>query len=156
MIPNHDDDDWMYPTDEEMEALEDSEPGTLWGIPLDGECFVNGVPLVTADYFDYDAQAKDAIAKALLGIEGAMLPDASPEVRQVLFFDPEWEGEEYTPAGIVGVATFGRARMRVETKRAAHTDSVRAAIERATGDLVRHRVRKREDSFQVDLGAALD
>ena len=136
------------------EDWEDSEPeyDVECGLPLGGENFVTGEPLVTVDYFDFAPAHKAAIADGLLTLEGAVPDDGAPTPR-ILVFDTRGGRGPHDALPLIAIATVQDEALRVETARSALADPVRGAVQAALGTRVRYRARTKENPVEVFLNA---
>jgi len=144
-----DDQDW-----DEFDDLEDIDEDDLlqieWGLPLTGECFVNGVPMSTADYFDVDFEDLGLIVKRLLDIDGVSDLDSGEDQARFYFFEHVCDDGTVRPRDIIGIVTFRGNQLRLETNMPQHTARVRGTIESVLDGLVRHRAQRREEVFNLD------
>ena len=120
------------------------------GLPLRGENYVTGEPLVTVDYFAFAAQRRSAVAERLLGLDHALADEGAGPPRILLFEGPRADGN-FDVLDLIAILTVREADLRVETARAELVDAVRGAVESALGDDVRHLRRRSENPVEEFL-----
>ncbi|HEU4427207.1 MAG TPA: SEC-C domain-containing protein [Myxococcota bacterium] len=106
----------------------------------DGHAF-----LFTADRFDFDAASRSAVRDRLGSLEGAQCDSEDGPTASFVFTKPgnskhrDWENT------IVGSAHLSESKLRLETNSRERADELRARVEAACGDLIRHRTREHAD-----------
>jgi len=101
--------------------------------------------LLTTDHFEIAPEEAAAVAAQLAALEGVERPDPDEDPQAYLFLRPgnlrhrSWENT------IVGHARLTEAGLAIETNSQARADALRARVEAACGDRLRHRSRTHAD-----------
>lgn len=131
-----------------IDELEDyPEDFVQYGLPLRGEAFVNGVPMITVDAFEVESGQAAAVSAAVAKLANAIPNHDVEDPPRYLLFEMDGEFELGDSRGIIGVVTVRDDGVRLETNLPRHTKALRATIEQAAGKLARFRSRHREDAF---------
>ena len=115
------------------------------GAPLslrntDGDAF-----FLTTDHFAFEAPARASVLERLASLEGAeQHSDGAPNASFV-FLVPGNARHRDRENTIGGSATISETKLRVETNSRERADALRARVEAACGDLIRHRAREHAD-----------
>jgi len=101
--------------------------------------------LLTVDHFDFEPASRCEIESGISSIEGTQPPEpgeADPAYAVLRRNDPPRRGMENT---VVGRVMVSDGKLRAETNSVKRADALRAGIERACGERVRHRMREHSD-----------
>jgi len=128
------------------DAVEDlderhSKPPVLTNTDGDSLVFIT-------DHFDLDRGKRKAVEDLLAALEGAGDPYADGDETHIALFKPEElrDGEDAT---VIGHLFVGDDTLRLETNSQRRAVALRRKVERACGELIRHRSRVREDPRPV-------
>lgn len=105
--------------------------------------------LLTVDHFEFDAKARKEIERRLAALEGVDSPEPDDPDQAYVFaksgntMHQSWENT------LIGRAALSAGKLRLETNSVQRADSLRARIEGACGELVRHRAREHSDPFSA-------
>ena len=109
-------------------------------------CNTDGDPLLlTVDRFELAPGTEHAVEERLATIEGVLSPEADDAERCYGFVKPgnamhrSWENTS------IGTAWVTAGELRLDTNSTRRADALRARVEAACGDLVRHRDREETD-----------
>jgi len=138
--------------DDDFDDGDDSYPEIEMeiGLPLRGENYVTGEPLVTVDYFCFAAARRAVVAERLLGLDHA-LADEGAEQPRILLFEGPCADETFNVLDLIAILTVREADVRVETARGDVVDVVRRAVASALGADARHLRRTTENPVQEYL-----
>lgn len=101
--------------------------------------------LLTTDRFEFDPALRSEVESRIAAIEGIDPPEEGEEKPSYAFLregnemHPEWENT------VLGTAWVSDGSLKLETNSARRADTLRARLEGALGDLVRHRARDHTD-----------
>ena len=101
--------------------------------------------LLTTDHFEFDPAARMQIESRLASLDGVEPPEADDSAGTYTFTrpgNPKFAGLDNT---IIGTARLSGGRLRLETTSIGRADRLRARVEEACGELVRHRTREHSD-----------
>lgn len=101
--------------------------------------------LLTIDHFEFEPAARREVEARLASLDGAEPPDSDDPDMIYTFVrsgNPKQMGLENT---IIGTAKLADGKLRLETNSVRRADRLRAQIEEACGELVRHRTREHSD-----------
>lgn len=118
------------------------------GLPLRGENFATGEPLVTVDYFGFPPCARAGIVAALQELRHGVVDEGADRPR-FLIFERETERGCYMTHDLVCIVTVLDAELRVETARDDVTDTIRETVKTSLGDAVRHLRRRQENPMEA-------
>jgi hypothetical protein len=105
--------------------------------------------LLTTDHFDVGPVDRAAVEAALAGLEDAESPEPDDDPPAFHFLrsgNPINRGMENT---VIGRAWLGDGRLHVETNSRERADALRARIEAACGERIRHRAREHTDPLSA-------
>ena len=119
--------------------------------PLPKLANFDGDPIVfTSDHYAFDPKDRKKVIAALSALEGASTDPASGDRAVISFLgDPPPGMEKTSRRTDIGVATVRAKALIVRTNSVARADALRARVEAACGELIRHRLRDHEDPFQM-------
>lgn len=104
----------------------------------------DGEPLLlTSDYFAVGAGQQARVRTAIAAMEGAEALDDDPG--EFVITKPGNASTAAMSSTTIARLVLGRDELVVETNSLARADRIRAAVERACGDSIRHRIRKHTD-----------
>jgi hypothetical protein len=106
----------------------------------DGERF-----LLTTDHFEIAPGAKTAVEEALAGMPGVEPPEPGEDPPHYVFQRPGNRTHRSWDNTIVGRAWIAGDSLRVEANSRERADALRAQLEAACGDRIRHRAREHGD-----------
>lgn len=101
--------------------------------------------LLTTDHFHFESAAKPAVEAGLAAVEGAEPPEVGDDDPVYVFFPPGAEPPDAPQRTYIGVARLGDNSLRVQTNSRERADALRARIQAACGDGIRHRAREHAD-----------
>lgn len=125
--------------EEIVASLEDQSPLPQALRNTDGDPF-----LLTTDHFHIAPGMRSTVETQLLSIPGAEPPEPGTEPPTYVFVRRTGSSEQDRNV-IVGQATLAGQALTVETNSIQRADALRARIEEACGDAVRHRIREHVD-----------
>ena len=101
--------------------------------------------LLTTDHFRIEPAARPVVEAGLAAMEGVEPPAVAADDPVYVFFPPgtaQLAGGQRT---VIGVARIAETSLRVDTNSLERADALRARIEAACGDDIRHRAREHAD-----------
>ncbi len=101
--------------------------------------------LVTIDHFEIAPGAGSEVAARLAALEHVQPPEPAEEPPTFTFLRPGGGRHARPQATVVGVGRISRETLRIETNSKARADALRARIEAACGNRLRHRAREHAD-----------
>lgn len=101
--------------------------------------------LLTTDHFDIAPGEGSEIEAALAALPGVQPPESGEDPAVYVFMRTGNPRHRHWDHTIVGHARVSGTRLRVETNSLRRADSLRAQIESACGDRIRHRLREHTD-----------
>jgi hypothetical protein len=118
----------------------------------------DGDPLIlTTDHFDVAPGARAAVETALGGMEGAQPPESDEEPAVWVFLGTgAGSGAAGEGSPVVGQAELSRSTLKLSTNSLERADALRARVEAACGDRLRHRGREHAAPLSAKMLAARD
>jgi hypothetical protein len=101
--------------------------------------------LFTIDRFEFDPSLRSEIDAALATIQGVQSPPGKESGEPYLFNLPDNPTRGSLDRTVLGSAWLGDGKLRLETNSIERADRIRAQIETACGDRLRHRSREYSD-----------
>lgn len=98
--------------------------------------------------YDFDPALRGEIEARLAALLGVVAPEA-PDDRTYVFHRTAARGEPEPGDLVVGTAQVAEGHLAIETNSVRRADALRRRIERALGELVRHRRRRRRDARRM-------
>lgn len=114
-------------------------------------CNTDGDPLLlTSDHFSFHAADRERVAALLSSLDGVHGPEPGAAGDEPLyrFVREAQPGRAQLGDTLIGTAALGRNRLRLQTNSLARADRLRARLEEAGGNLLKHRARS-HDSLTV-------
>jgi hypothetical protein len=102
--------------------------------------------LLTVDHFGFDPEERPKVEAGLASLEGVETPNPDDSAAGVYtFLRPGTLASRGLDNTIVGTARLSGGRLRVETNSIGRADRLRARVEKACGEFVRHSAREHSD-----------
>jgi len=101
--------------------------------------------LLTVDHFEFDPAARTEIRTCLASVEGVEPPERDDSAGIYTFARPGNRKSAGLDNTIIGTARLSEGRLRLETNSVRRADRLRARVEEACGELVRHSMREHSD-----------
>ncbi len=101
--------------------------------------------LFTTDYFEFEPEARRAVETCLESIEGIEPSGSEGEERRYTLVQPGNSQHRGLANTVIGTLRLFDGKLRVETNSVRRADRLRAQIEKACGEQVRHRMREHSD-----------
>ena len=111
--------------------------------------------LLTTDHFEFEPAARAEVESRLAGMEGAEADDSEQDEAVYVFMTPgnpmhaSWENT------VIGRAWLAGRALRLESNSVERADALRARVEAACGDLLRHRAREHADPMSPSVLAGV-
>lgn len=110
--------------------------------------------LLTIDHFDYAQADAPAIEQRLRELPRVLAPDPGDEDQNYAVLRSTRDGDfDETIAGFIAL---GGGSLRIDTNSVARADILRVQLERACGELIRHRAREHADPLSIALQDEFD
>ncbi|MBT6274004.1 MAG: hypothetical protein HOI95_07715 [Chromatiales bacterium] len=123
--------------------------GPEWGLPLNGDSFIDGEPRIRVDYFDYPCANGAAVLDRLLIIEHSLLDDGAVNSRVMIFSRCTPEGV-FSPMDLIAIITLHGGVARLETPLADPNERLHSIVLEMLGPGAQLRLSCLEDPFQLD------
>ena len=101
--------------------------------------------LLTVDHFLFDPGAEAEIVAKLERLDGVAPPDPAADSHEFTFFRPGDIPQGQMGHTLLGLCRLEGGKLRLETNSINRADDLRARLETACGELIRHRLREHTD-----------
>ena len=115
----------------------------------------NGDPLLlTTDHFEFEPASRADLESRLAGMEGVEADGSERDELVYVFMTPGNPMHASWETTLIGRAWFAGRALRLESNSVERADALRARVEAACGDLLRHRAREHADPMSPAVTAA--
>jgi len=111
--------------------------------------------LLTTDHFEVEPANRAEVARRLAGMEGVEVDDSGPDEAVYVFQTPGNPMHASWESTVIGRAWLAGGALRLETNSRERADALRARVEAACGDLLRHRAREHTDPMSPSVLAGV-
>jgi len=101
--------------------------------------------LLTTDHFAFDPASRSEVEARLAALDGVDPPDPDDSARIYTLSRPGTPKSVGLDTTIIGTVRLSEGRLRLETTSIRRADRLRAQVEEACGELIRHRTREYSD-----------
>jgi len=101
--------------------------------------------LLTIDHFAFDPASQLEVEARLAALDGVEPPDPDDSARIYTLSRPGTPKSVGVDTTIIGTVRLSKGRLRLETNSIRRADRLRAQVEEACGELIRHRTREHSD-----------